>query len=205
MIYRLLSTADFAALHECFLAAFSDYEVDMQMSPEQFAQRLARDGVSLEMSGAAFDDERMIGFYINGIGSWQKKITAYDAGTGVVPSYRGKGVGKELFAFLIPHLKEAGVEQYLLEVLSSNVPAVSLYRKLAFVETRMLAVFRRNEQTDSRGDRADLSFRRITQPDWPLYQSFWDAQPSWQNSIAAVERIANERTIIAGYVHDECV
>ena len=64
--YRLLTDEDFASLYECFLVAFSDYEVDMRMSVEQFQQRLMRDGVSLPMSAAAFDDERMIGFCING-------------------------------------------------------------------------------------------------------------------------------------------
>ena len=56
--YRLLSAADLITLHECFLAAFSDYEVDMQMSLEQFQQRVLRDGVRLEMSAAAFDEKQ---------------------------------------------------------------------------------------------------------------------------------------------------
>ena len=137
--YRLLSRNDFNSLHECFLAAFADYEVDMRMSHEQFRQRIVRDGVSLELSAGAFDGNRMIGFCINAVGQWQRKSTAYDAGTGIVPAYRGRGVAKELFVFLESKLKEAGVVQYLLEVLTSNIPAATLYRKLGFVETRRLA------------------------------------------------------------------
>jgi len=57
--YRLLSHDDLDSLYRCFLAAFSDYEVDMQMSREQFQQRITRDGVSLEMSAAAFDAHLM--------------------------------------------------------------------------------------------------------------------------------------------------
>src|SRR5690349_14081141 len=83
--YRLLSPADFIPLYECFLDAFSDYQVDMQMSREQFEQRITRDGVRLEISAGAFDNGKMIGFYMNGAGSWQGKQTAYDAGTGVIP------------------------------------------------------------------------------------------------------------------------
>jgi hypothetical protein len=78
-----MSSADFDSLYECFLTAFSDYAVDMQMSREQFRQRITRDGVSLTKSAGAFDGERMIGFCINGVGDWQGKSTAYDAGTGV--------------------------------------------------------------------------------------------------------------------------
>lgn len=200
--HRLLSVADFESLHECFLRAFSDYEVDMRVSREQFQQRLTRDGVCFEMSAGAFDGERMVGFYINGVGQWRQKMTAYDAGTGVIPEYRGRGVAKELFAFLESTLKAAGISQYLLEVLTTNVPAATLYRKLGFVDTRRLAVFRSEQQTKSRA--TNVVTRHIERPDWKLFQSFWDAYPSWQNSIDAIERISNDRSIIAAYVDDAC-
>ena len=201
--YRLLSDHDFESLYVCFLAAFSDYEVDMQMSREQFRQRIVRDGVRMEMSAGAFDaNQQMIGFCINGVGTWQGTETAYDAGTGVVREYRGRGVGKELFAFLTPRLRDKGIKQYLLEVLKTNTPAASLYRKLGFMDTRQLAVFRSFTRI---GNSSDASVRQIEQPDWNLYRSFWDGYPSWQNSIDAVERIATDTMIAAAYLNDECV
>lgn len=201
--YRLLSAADLITLHECFLAAFSDYEVDMQMSLEQFQQRILRDGVRLEMSAGAFDEKRMIGFYMNATGMWQRTNTAYDSGTGVIPDYRRKGIGQQLFEFIIPQLKANGIDQYLLEVLCSNESAVALYRKLGFVETRVLDVFRATEPPAD--VRADVVVRRVEKPDWDPFQSFWDSYPSWQNSIDAVERIKNERIIVAAYAGDSCV
>lgn len=203
--YRLLSDEDFESVYDCFLTAFSDYEVDMQMSREQFLQRLVRDGVRLEMSAGAFDAERMIGFCINGAGAWQGMETAYDAATGVIREYRGRGVGKELFAFLTPRFRDKGIEQYLLEVLTSNTPAASLYRKLGFVDTRRFAVFRSQKGTKGTRGTKEVSIRQIQQADWNVYRSFWDGYPSWQNSIDAVERIASDRSIVAAYVNDECV
>jgi ribosomal protein S18 acetylase RimI-like enzyme len=202
--YRLLSGNDFNQAHECFLAAFSDYEVDMRMSHEQFRQRIVRDGVCLEMSAGAFDGDRMIGFCINAVGQWQRKLTAYDAGTGIVPAYRGRGVAKELFALLESKLKEAGVLQYLLEVLTSNVPAATLYRKLGFAETRRLAVFRSQKGT-KRIIESRIVIRRVEEPNWPLFQSFWDADPAWQNSTDAVERVAGDRIIVGAYDDDDCI
>ena len=201
--YRLLSDADFDSLYDCFLAAFSDYEVDMQMLREQFRQRIVRDGVRLTLSAAAFDDERMVGFCINGAGMWRGTETAYDAGTGVVREYRGRGIGKQLFAFLTPRLKSEGVKQYLLEVLTSNTAAASLYRKLGFVDTRRFAVFRSSDTRIKR--RRDFSIERVEKPNWQLYESFWDGYPSWQNSIEACERVAGDRSFVAAYVNDECV
>jgi ribosomal protein S18 acetylase RimI-like enzyme len=90
----------------------------------------------------------------------------------------------------------------LLEVLTSNVAAATLYRKLGFVETRRLAVFR----SFTRSSRLyGYTIRDAEEPDWRLFQSFWDGYPSWQNSIAAVKRVAGGRNIVKAYVDDECV
>lgn len=202
IVHRLLTDEDFDSLFACFLTAFSDYEVDMRMSREQFLQRIMRDGVRLELSGAAFDGARMIGFCINGTGEWQGQPTAYDAGTGVIPGYRGRGVAKELFAFLEKRLKDAGFEQYLLEVLTSNLPAATLYRKLGFKDTRCLAVFRSKTPIDKTNG---VVIRRVERPDWSLYKTFWDSHPSWQNSSDAVDRVAGDRTIVEACVDDKCV
>ena len=200
--YRLLSSADSTALYECFLEAFSDYQVDMRASRDEFEQRLVRDGVRLEVSAGAFDESRMVGFYMNALGEWRGKHAGFDAGTGVVPAYRRQGIAEELFRFMEPRLKEVAVEQYLLEVLTGNERAVALYRKLGFVETRRLAVFRRSVPLTT-GD--DPMIRRVEGPHWELFKSFWDGEPSWQNSIDAVERVANDRVVFCAYVDDACV
>jgi ribosomal protein S18 acetylase RimI-like enzyme len=137
---------------------------------------------------------------MNALGHWQGQQTAYDAGTGVIPAYRRQGIAEELFAFMAPRLKEMSVSQYLLEVLTSNQRAVALYRKLGFVDTRRLAVFRRSEPVATIHD---LTIRRIEKPEWDLFKSFWDGYPSWQNSIEAVERI--ESVVVCAYVDEECV
>jgi len=202
--YRFLSPADLVSLYECFLEAFADYQADMRMSQQQFEQRLARDGVQMEITVGAFDDSRMIGFCMNARGVWQERKTAYDSGTAMIPAYRGKGVAKELFAFMVPRLKET-CDQYLLEVLTSNEPAVSLYRKLGFVETRRFAVFRGAQPVTSIDDLPGVTVRRVEQPEWDLFKSFWDGEPSWQNSIDAVERIANDSCVVGAYVGEACV
>jgi ribosomal protein S18 acetylase RimI-like enzyme len=103
-------------------------------------------------------------------------------------------------------LKDAGVIQYLLEVLTSNVPAATLYRKLGFIETRSLAVFRSQPQKGTKDvNETNITVRRVETADWPLYQSFWDGYPSWQNSIDAIERVITDRSIIGAYENNECV
>jgi ribosomal protein S18 acetylase RimI-like enzyme len=203
--YRFLASADFAAVHRTFLEAFSDYAVDMRVSEDQFAHRLVRDGVQLEMSVGAFDGSEMVGFCINGCGDWHGRYSAYDAGTGVVPGYRGKGIGKELFIFMFPLLKDFGFEQYLLEVISSNTAAVNLYRKLGFHETRTLDVFRKTKPSTKTIDATVAEMRVVESPDWRLYQSFWDGHPSWQNSIESIKRTSVGKIFLGAFVAGECV
>jgi len=202
---RLLSDSDFDALYRAFIEAFSDYQANMNVSQDRFRERLVRDGVQMQLSAAAFANDEIVGFYINGIGQWKARATAYDAGTAVLPKYRARGITTRLFEFLLPHLEMRGVEQYLLEVITTNTPAVNLYQKLGFTKTRTLAVFRATEPLLPRSAPATVELQDVQQPDWPLYQSFWDAQPSWQNSIEAVKRIPSAVQIIAAFVERECV
>lgn len=203
--YRMLSAADCHSLYECFLEAFSDYQIDLKMSEEQFEQRLKRDAVDLELSAGAFDGARMIGFYMNGRGMWKKKLTAYDAGTGVVPDHRRRGVAEELFDWMAPRLKEPGITQYLLEVLTGNERAVALYRKLGFEEQRTLAVLRSKEAVKTLATVEGVSIRRVDEPDWDVFCAYWDGEPSWQNSVDAIERVRNQTETVGAFTGEKCV
>jgi ribosomal protein S18 acetylase RimI-like enzyme len=204
--YRFLTytEADRNAAHSAFQQAFSDYQVDMRMSRAQFDYRLLRDGIDLTKSVGAFQENELIGFCLSGVGTWEGRPTVYDAGTGVVPQHRRQGIGQEMFSFMLPRLEEAGFSQYLLEVITSNEPAVSLYRNLGFEDTRRLKVFRTMSPVQNLITRqADV--REVVVPDWDVYQTFWDFHPSWQNSIAATERTAHENVVLETYADDRCV
>ena len=202
---RFLTAADSHQLYECFLDAFSDYQISLQMTEEQFEQRVQRDGVELELSAGAFDGERMIGFYMNGRGMWHGQETAYDAGTGVVLDHRRRGVAIELFDFMVPRLKERGIEQYLLEVLTGNERAVKLYRKLGFEEVRTLVGVRSNEVMKTLAHVEGVTIRHMEEPDWDVFCAYWDGEPSWQNSKDAVERIRNQCEIAGAFAGEKCV
>lgn len=207
LAYRFLDDNDFSELYRCFLEAFSDYVVDMRMSETQFQERMIHNGVRLDLSVGAFESKKMVGFTINGFDAWNGKPTAYDAGTGVVPIHRGKGIGTELFGFMLPKLKDYGARQYLLEVITTNKSAVNLYRKLNFQDTRKLAVFQSDKQINqpANKNRIAMKIREIKTPDWLQFHSFWDGRPSWQNSIESIRRSRAEKTIFAAFLNDECV
>lgn len=202
--YTFLNDTPVETLHRAFLSAFADYQVDMQASLDDFKFRLRRDGVDSAISVGAFDEDQLVGFCLNGSGMWQGESTVYDAGTGVLPGYRGQGVGSEMFRIMNPQLKECGFNRYLLEVLTSNKPAVNLYRRLGFEETRRFAVFRTTTRLSYRTN-TDAEIRLVKVPNWKLYQTFWTGYPSWQNSIAAAQRVADTMVAVECQIDHHCV
>ena len=202
--YRFLSDVNTETLHASFLAAFADYQVDMRMSLREFEYRLSRDGVDTSISSGAFCNEELVGFTLNGGGVWQSRSTVYDAGTGVAPSHRGRGIATGLFEFMLPRLRDLGYSQYLLEVLTSNTAAVKLYGKLGFTESRRLAVFR-SSSLITRSKIAVVEIRETSKPNWNLYKTFWDGYPSWQNSIDAAQRVSETVVVMEAYIDERCV
>lgn len=202
--YRFLSPHDFAALHAALLEAFSDYIVPFQLTESQFKNHIALNAVDINNSVGAFSDGKMIGFTLNGFGFWNGKPTVYDAGTGVFPGFRGRGIGAEIFEFMTPVLKQNGIAQILLEVITENEKAVRLYRKMGFEETRRLLLFQQ-QKPSAYGSNTDFTIREIAVPDWKLLKAFWDGNTSWQNSAEALERSLAGKIILGAFSKEKCV
>ena len=54
-------------------------------------------------------------------------------GMGVLPEYRGAGLGRRLLMDTLDAARSIGIERVELEVFASNSSAIALYRKLGFV------------------------------------------------------------------------
>jgi ribosomal protein S18 acetylase RimI-like enzyme len=202
--YRFLSPPDFAALHAALLEAFSDYIIPFQLTETQFKNHIALNAVDINNSVGAFSDGKMIGFTLNGFGFWNGKSTVYDAGTGVFPSFRGKGIGTEIFEFMTPALKQKGIEQILLEVITENENALRLYRKMGFAETRRLLLFQQ-QKPFGYSPKRDFTIREIAAPNWKLLKAFWDGNTSWQNSAEALERSLAGKIVLGAFTREKCV
>ncbi len=202
--YRFLSQEDFSTLYKTNLAAFSDYIVPLQMTEDQFKNHIAQNAVNINLSVGAFYKEKLVGYTLNGFGNWNGKKTAYDAGTGIIPEYRRKGIGKNIFKFLIPKLKALNIEQMLLEVISNNEAAIDLYRKLGFEETRELLFFEQKKLIENK-PQEDIQIQQIEKPVWKDLETFCDGATSWQFSNDAIERKLGATKFFGAYFKDKCV
>ncbi|MFW6680722.1 GNAT family N-acetyltransferase [Lacrimispora sp. AGF001] len=174
-------------IYQSFLNAFSDYQVPMNMTFPQFEKMLKRRGFDPNVSVGAFEGDTLVGFILNGCRTWNGKATAYDVGTGVVPDFRKQGITSRMLQTARQNFGKSGVEQYVLEVLTANTSAANIYTKNGFtVEREFLCC-----QMDGEKNRTDLLHQteRVMDPDWELFRTFWDYQPSWQNSIQSIAAV----------------
>jgi ribosomal protein S18 acetylase RimI-like enzyme len=186
---KSLDKTSFNNLFLAFSEAFKDY--DIQISKPELEVMLSRRGFIPKLSFGAFDNDQLVSFTLNGIGTFNELQTAYDTGTGTIEAYRGRGLASRIFMHSIPELKDAGVQQYLLEVLQHNKKAISVYQKLGFQVSREFNYFREKVE-NVRPVSGELPAKYQIQPiDLKLIKqmnSFLDFVPSWQNSFEAIAR-----------------
>jgi ribosomal protein S18 acetylase RimI-like enzyme len=191
--YRTLDKASFETIHKSFVEAFSDYIVRVALTPEQLRGMNVLRGVDYSASLGAFEAGELIGFTLNGIGLWNGRLTAYDAGTAVLKEFRGRGISTEMFSRLRPLLKGLGVERYLLEVITSNEGACRLYRKLGFKVNRRLDCLKLKPGALRAAGSADALVKDIPPADWPALRPEMEKdasfRPSWQNSWDSILRL----------------
>lgn len=203
---RFLSSGDFDALYATFTAAFSDYVYPFALTAAQFQNHINLNGVDLERTVGCFESERLVGFSLNGFGKWHDVETVYDAGTGVIPEMRRKGVAEAMFDMMMPRFQSEGIAQFLLEVITTNPGAIRLYEKLRFRPVRELALLQRDGEVKAAvSGPKGLTIDEITEPDWLLLQTFWDGEPSWQNSIDSIRRSMKLKRIFGAFVDQRCV
>jgi ribosomal protein S18 acetylase RimI-like enzyme len=204
---KFLSNEQFDRVYQTFVDSFTNYFVPFYApSLSQFKTDLERDTVNLSRSVGAFEEGRLIGFSLNGFGKYSGDPSAYVASTGVLPEYRQKRVAISIFEWMFPVLRDQGCRQMILEVISTNTPAIRLYEKLGFSHSRELVCYQQASTTTAPQVRENskIEIRPLERLD-SLFASFRDAEPSWQNSLNAIELAADRNRIFGAYTQGELV
>ncbi len=206
--YEYLSEETFPQAHATMVEAFSDYYLDMSyMTAERSWLRNVKSGVHYDCSVGVFDGDHMVGFTFVGLDDWQGETAAFDAGTGIIPGYRGQGIAKEMFEFILPRLEERGVSEFLLEVLQPNTAAIRAYQKTGFEITREFACYDLVADTFDAGSLpgGEFEVRFIGQPRVQAFSKHVDWNPSWENSFAGMDRIQDDLVRLGAFINGQCV
>ena len=192
-IYATLENTSVQTLFLAFLQAFEDFPSTKNVSIESFQNMLQIRGYIPEISLGAFEnsDHILAGFILNGFRTWNGKSTVYDILSGTVPSYRRQGIANTMFEKLRVLLRQKYAEQYLTEVKKDNTTAIELYKKQGFEIRRGLSSFKLKKENHKKTTSAWKIeyFTEIKQNEWEQLKSFWEFQPSWQNSISSINAV----------------
>jgi len=140
--YDSLSNVDTDALLKLFNESFKNYFVPLHFTKQQFSKKLATENIDLSLSAGAFADGEPVGFILHATGEFNGVFTAYNAGTGILPAFRGRNITAALYRFALEQLMRNGIEHSVLEVFVQNLPAFRAYKTAGFHVVRQLESFK---------------------------------------------------------------
>lgn len=188
VITRPLSDPEFDAFYNCWVIAYSDYKVPLQITKDELKLYAVQNGVDFAASAGAFVDDKLVGFLVNGIRKYDGVLTAYDAGTAIIPEYRGKGISTKLFTVVEKAIKQLGVKRYQLEVICDNEPAYKAYLKNGFSVSRDFECFKVDAIILGTPKNTNLEIVKTDlEACLPLIPEMLEYKPSWHNTIDAAK------------------
>ena len=111
---------------------FLDYIIPVKSSRQFFLDFMKSVGGDPNSILVAIDGDRIVG-YVNPVADGSE---GWIGGIGMLPQYRGVGIGSRLMHEAEKILRNKGVREISLEVIEGNYRAQKLYERLGYVETR---------------------------------------------------------------------
>jgi ribosomal protein S18 acetylase RimI-like enzyme len=208
IINKFLDKSFIPAIHKCWMKSFADYQIDISyLTLDKMVCRAKMDRVDYELSVGAFCNNEMVGFLLIAIDTLDGELCAFDAGTGVVPECRGRGVAGSLFEFALPKLRSVGVKKFLLEVLQNNPSAIRVYMKTGFTIACDYNCYKL-DITDCKLKKFDMPYIRvkpISKNEIENYKNFIDWEVSWEYNFSAINSIDDNIIINGAFVNDMCI
>ena len=171
----------------CFNEAFSDYFMKFSATESYLQQRWKGAGIDFALSAGVMDEDKLVGFIVNGIRDWNGLKTAFNSGTGVIPTHRGNKLTEKMYQFLEPKFIENGIQSLALEVIQENIKAIHVYEKVGLKIKRGFHCFGGEIKIDSPKLTQDLIIKEIKNPEWGSFKSYYDFEPAWENNNVAVK------------------
>lgn len=203
MTVKTLADIDIPQMAEAINQSFADYIVPFQLNTEQLQYKIIQEDVDLNLSVGVFDGNALVGIMLHGLRKNNDDLVAYNAATGVIPTYRGKGLVGKMYHFLMPKLQALQVQKMVLEVIEGNEPAIKAYEKMGYTISRKLVCFSGTAKAEK--TQKEISIKEATTFQWNKWLSFWDIQPSWQNAVQSVQNSKAICKVLEAYLNEVLV
>ena len=196
--YNSLKKIELETVYDVFIDAFSNYQVKLDVSLDKFSNMMKRRSVDFAVSIGVFDDNKLIGFVLNGRRTINNTLTAYDSGTGILQNYQGLKLSKAMLQKSIELLKNNNFDKYILEVLTNNEKAFKLYKNFGFSISRNYNCFKNTTMNINEFEMpVNVRIEKIYPLDinWDILKSIVDFTPSWQNTTDSIKEDSSKFSI----------
>lgn len=207
-VIKTLENTGIETIHAAFVRAFSDYQVDISyMTRDVIEKRFIKNGYHPELSAGLFVDGELEGFTIVGIGRFNGGRSGFDIMTGMSRECRGKGYANKMFDLIKTKMKEEAIDNFYLEVLQENAPAIKAYSKTGFRKIRGLNCYQLNvgKLKPARHIETVVYLDRHDRSMVDRFVRFLDWEPSWENHYESIKRIPDELDVIVATAFEKQV
>ena len=90
-----------------------------------------------------------------------------------------------------------------MEVITDNTPAIKSYQKFGYTINRKLKCYRGEIIAEAIKQEAEI--REVADFGWKKMKTFWDVQPTWQNSVNVLEEIKEHCKILGAFIGGQLV
>ena len=206
--FRKFTPDDIPEMRTVFNRSFADYIVPLKLNAHNFQKKIIeKTNISFSNSIGCHANNEWVGFIFNSVNLYEKKKTAYNGGTGVLPDFRGNHLTQRMYEHIIPDLTDAGIDQCILEVIADNSPALKSYLKVGFRRTTFLHCLKMDNQSDYLHKKKRNPFKLIKtiNPLWNQYQTFCDYHSSFLDSLTMLEINKSNETIYEVHENNEVI
>jgi ribosomal protein S18 acetylase RimI-like enzyme len=163
------------SLATLFNRGYEGYFVPIRLEPEAFAFHAAAWDLDLRAARIAYEGPEPVAFALLGV----RGDRGWIGGMGVVPSHRGRGLGRLAMEAALAEARARGLRRVDLEVIEQNTWAARIYEALGFRDTRMLDVWARPDGTvppaavAPRGERVPVEEALAAHPELHAERAPW--------------------------------
>lgn len=178
-----LKNCSIAEILTAFNLSFSDYIIPLQLTEQQLKDKILAEDIDLEWSFGAFEENKLVGLILHGF----RNNKLYNAGTGVLPEYRGNKITQKLYDCVLEKAKSENITTIQLEVITENEIAIKTYENIGFEIIRTLNCYKGTLNVE----KLESPFKVVTlnPTDYNTLNALSNYELTWQNSVETIKNL----------------
>lgn len=178
-----LNNSSIAEILTAFNLSFSDYVIPLQLTEQQLKDKIVAEDIDLEWSFGAFDENKLVGFILHGF----RNNKLYNAGTGVLPEYRGNKITQKLHDYVLDKAKSENITTIQLEVITENNIAIKTYETIGFEIIRTVDCYKGTLNVEKL--ESPFKIVALNPADYNTSNALSNYKLTWQNSFDTIKNL----------------